>query len=53
MATQTKPQNDGKLQGNGGLAAQGLEPKGEVLLKGKTQPVNVYSVQIESLVGGR
>src|SRR3982750_4367025 len=30
MATQTKPQNDAKLQGNGGLGAQGLEPKGEV-----------------------
>jgi adenylate cyclase len=30
-----------------------VEAQGEVLLKGKTQPINVYSVQVESLVVGR
>jgi class 3 adenylate cyclase len=27
-----------------------VEPQGELLLKGKTQPVNVYAVQVESVV---
>jgi class 3 adenylate cyclase len=28
-----------------------VEPQGEVLMKGKTRPINVYSVLVESLVG--
>jgi class 3 adenylate cyclase len=29
-----------------------VEPQGELLMKGKTQPVNVYAVHTDSLVAG-
>jgi class 3 adenylate cyclase len=28
----------------------GVEPQGEVLMKGKTEPINVYAVLVDSLV---
>jgi class 3 adenylate cyclase len=29
-----------------------VEPQGELLVKGKTQPVNVYAVQTDAVVAG-